>query len=115
MARLARLVSISFPGIRGDMAPVDRARDAIDDVSSRIDDAALSDPISLSYRNVTGLIWWRHVFRQAPICTGPRRTPSRGKAREDDTHIVFGILERRDGALFNAAVLLGRDGSILGI
>ena len=117
MARLARLVSISFPGVRGDMAPVDRARDAIDDVSRRIDDAALSDPdLIVLPETFTGLgSGGDTFFASAESIPGPTTDALSRKAREHDTHIVFGILERRDGALFNAAVLLGRDGSILGI
>ncbi|HDS74496.1 MAG TPA: carbon-nitrogen hydrolase family protein, partial [Firmicutes bacterium] len=117
MARMARIVSISFPGIRGDMTPVERSRAAVDDACRRIDEAAFGDPdLIVLPETFTGLgAGGDTFFTSAEPIPGPTTDALAEKARKYATYIVFGILRRCDGKLYNASVLLGRDGSVRGI
>ena len=117
MARPARVMSISFPGVRGEMSPAERRQAAVEDVSARIDEGAKDRPdLIVLPETFTGLGCggdeWAATAEPIP---GPTTDALAAKAREYGTHIVFGILRVLEGVRYNAAVLLGRDGAIVGI
>ncbi|HOT37146.1 MAG TPA: carbon-nitrogen hydrolase family protein [Candidatus Latescibacteria bacterium] len=118
MARLARLVSISFPGVHGEMPPVERARRAVEAVSARIDEAAYDKPdIIVLPETFTALggDGGKDWFASAEPIPGPTTDALAAKAKQYNTHIVCPILEVRDGKRYNAAALIDRTGSIVGV
>ena len=117
MARYARLVSISFPGVGGQMPPVDRRKRAVEAVSARIDDAALDQPdLIVLPETFTGLgSGGNEWLATAEPIPGPTTDALAAKARQHRTHIVCPILEVRDGLRYNAAALIDRQGRLVGV
>ncbi len=86
-------------------------------MSARIDEAACDDPdLIVLPETFTGLgAGGNEWVASAEPVPGPTTDGLAAKAREHRTHIVCPILEVRDGARYNAAVLIDRDGRIVGV
>jgi predicted amidohydrolase len=117
MARNARITSISFPGLHGDMSPAERAERSVEDISKRIEIAAYDEPdLIVLPETFTGLGCGSDDWAAtAEPLTGPTSTAMRDLASRYGTHIVYGILRVHEGRRYNAAVLVGRDGKIIGV
>jgi aliphatic nitrilase len=65
------------------------------------------DPMSVNDLN-------RRLFDQAMEIPGPECTALAAAAKKAGCHVVVGLTERAGGTLYNAQLVLGADGSILG-
>jgi hypothetical protein len=113
MARYVRVTSVSYPGAGGGPDAVERARA---DGVEWLERAALDRPdIVCLPETFTGLgrsgeAW----FQSAEPVPGPTTEALGAVARQHRMHVICPILERRGDRVYNAAVLIGRDGQVLG-
>jgi predicted amidohydrolase len=117
MALNARLTSISFSGVRENLAPVDTVKRNVEELCRRIDDAATDKPdliVMPETCNALGMDSGKWLTTPETI-PGPTTDTFAAKARQYRTHIVVPILEIRDGTRYNAAALIDRDGQIVGV
>jgi predicted amidohydrolase len=116
MARHARVTTISMSGGSGDTAE-ERARTAVDRAVASIDRAATDNPdIIVLPETFTGLgcgseMW---VATAEPV-PGPTYERLAERARRHSCHIVCPIVRRDGGRTYNSAILIGRDGAVVGI
>jgi predicted amidohydrolase len=113
MARSVRVTSISYPGAGAEAGAVERARA---EGVAWLERAALDQPdIVCLPETFTGLgrggaAW----FESAEPVPGPTTEAVGEVARRHRMHVICPILERRGDRVFNAAVVIGRDGQVLG-
>jgi predicted amidohydrolase len=112
MARYVRVTSVSYGGAGGPEA-VERARA---EGVEWLERAALDRPdIVCLPETFTGLgRSGEEWFRSAEMVPGPTTEALGAVARRHRMYVICPILERRGDRVFNAAVLLGRDGTVLG-
>ncbi|MAF12291.1 hypothetical protein CMK11_17735 [Candidatus Poribacteria bacterium] len=116
MARYARVTTVSMSGGSGDTAE-ERARTAVDRAVANIDRAADDDPdIIVLPETFTGLgcdsdMW----FATAEPVPGPTYGRLAERARHYHCHIVCPIVRQDGGRTYNSAILIGRDGEVIGI
>jgi predicted amidohydrolase len=113
MARNVRVTSISFAGVGSAPDAVERARAQGVEWLER---AALDGPdIVCLPETFTGLgRSGEEWLRSAEPVPGPTTEALGAVARRHRMHVICPILERRGDRVFNAAVLIGRDGQVLG-
>jgi predicted amidohydrolase len=112
MARYVRVTSISYEGAGGPEA-VERARA---EGVEWLERAALDQPdIVCLPETFTGLgRSGEEWLRSAEPVPGPTTEALGAVARRHRMHVICPILERRGDRVFNAAVLIGRDGQVFG-
>ncbi len=116
MARYARITAISMSGGAGDTAE-DRARVAVDRAVASIDRAAADKPdLIVLPETFTGLgggsEMWFATAEPVPGSTTERLAE---RARRHACYIVCPIVRQDAGRTYNSAILLGRDGEVVGI
>ncbi len=116
MARTARITTISMAGGTGSAAG-ERATSAVDTATAMIDRAAVDNPdLIVLPETFTGLgcgteMW----FETAETVPGPTSERMADRAREHACYIICPILRREGDRVTNSAILLGREGEVVGI
>lgn len=112
MARYVRVTSVSYGGAGGPEA-VERARaEGVEWLERAALDApdVVCLPETFTGLGRSGEEW----FGSAETVPGPTTEALGAVARRHRMYVICPILERRGDRVFNAAVLLGRDGAVLG-
>lgn len=113
MARKARISAVMYGGSREQKNHVEAN---VRETCSLIDRAALEQPdlvVLPECFNALGLAD-APLTSTAEPADGPTVTAMAAKAREHGTYIVCPIYEWRDGAIYNSAILLDREGRVAG-
>ena len=107
-----RLLSISFPG--GGYGSVEKNRDQM---VTYLEKAGEYRPDFVCFTEVArelGVPRNHQAWKGEPV-PGPTTEALGTVARKHQTHVIFGMQELAGNRTFNAAVLIGRDGEVIGI
>jgi hypothetical protein len=107
-----RLLSVSFPG--GGYGSVEKNREQM---VSYLEKAGAYRPDFVCFTEVArelGTPRNSEVWKGEPI-PGPTTEALGAVARKHRTHVIVGMQERAGVQTFNAAVLIGRDGEVMGV
>ena len=113
MAKLARISAVMYGGSRDQR---NHAEANVREASALIDQAAMDKPdlvVLPECFNILGLEGEPYTSKAEPV-DGPTVTAIAAKAREHHTYIVCPIMERRDGLVYNASILIDREGRVAG-
>jgi len=108
----ARLLSVAFPG--GGFGSVDANRDKMVEY---LEQAGAYRPDFVVFPEVARELGvpQEDESRKGEAIPGPMTDAIGAVARKHGTHAVLGMKERAGGRTFNASVLIGRDGQVIGV
>ena len=115
MSRKVRVASVSFPGVQGEGR--ERWERAVKELLEWVDRAALDRPDIILVPELAPYLGTplEEMVKFAQPVPGPLTEEFGGRARKHGCYIWCPLVEKAPEGLYNSAVLLGRDGKVVGV